>query len=353
MGEWRLERLHMHLNDFHFDLPNDLVARYPCHERSASRLMCVSGQDETILHRTFNQIIDLIQAGDLLVFNDTKVIKARLFGTKATGGKVEVLVERIVSHDRVLAQIHASKTPRLGQPLLFANGIQLTVVSRAQPFYELCYEGGDEHILDVIERIGQMPLPPYFKRLPDEDDLHRYQTVYAKHPGSVAAPTAGLHFDDRLLSRLKEKNVTMGYLTLHIGAGTFTPVRAESITQHKMHAEYAVVTDALCEQIKQTKSRGGRVIAVGTTSMRALETASEHGSTLPYQGDTDIFIYPGYQFRVVDALITNLHLPCSTLLMLVCAFAGHNLVMRAYLEAVANAYRFFSYGDAMWLTKAD
>ena len=297
-------------------------------------------------------IVDLIETGDLLVFNDTKVIPARLFGQKTTGGQVEILVERVLDHQRLLAQVRVSKPPRIGDTLLFPSNVGFEVLGRQQHFYELRYTGSDRTVLDVIEAIGQIPLPPYMHRLPDESDKERYQTIYAAHKGSVAAPTAGLHFDAELMECLRNKHVEMAYLTLHIGAGTFSPVRVSELTQHKMHAEFFEVTPELCEKINKVKARGNRVIAVGTTSLRALESASQQSAIQPYRGETSIFIYPGYSFQCVDALITNLHLPCSTLLMLVCAFAGYEPVMQAYQYAVKNHYRFFSYGDAMWVERS-
>ncbi|RDI46913.1 tRNA preQ1(34) S-adenosylmethionine ribosyltransferase-isomerase QueA [Aquicella lusitana] len=339
----------MQLNDFHFPLPTELIARYPLETRSASRLLCINTIQNDLVHREFSSLIDLIDEGDLLVFNDTKVIPARLLGQKITGGKVEVLVERVLDDQRILALVRASKAPKIGDLFIFTPDVRLEVLGRRDQFYELGYLDTTHSILEMIESIGHIPLPPYMRRMADDLDKIRYQTVYARHKGSVAAPTAGLHFDDILLQQLREKNVAMGYLTLHIGAGTFAPVRSERITEHKMHAEYLEVPAELCHQIEAAKSRGNRVIAVGTTSMRALETASQSGTIAPYHGETSIFIYPGYQFRCVDALITNLHLPCSTLLMLVCAFGGYERIMHAYREAVAQSYRFYSYGDAMWI----
>lgn len=335
----------MHLDDFDYDLPPALIARFPLPERSQSRLLCVDA------HRQFKDVIDLINPGDLLIFNDTKVIPARLLGHKKTGGQVEVLVERLLDNNELLVMMKVSKPPRPGDMLLFANETHLQVIGRKDAFYILKLMDEHRSLLDVIEEIGQIPLPPYFHRAPDERDKERYQTVYAKHKGSAAAPTAGLHFDETLLAQLREKKVNLGYLTLHIGAGTFSPVRVENIKEHKMHGEYVVITPALCQQIAETKARGQRVIAVGTTSLRALESACQDGEVKPYTGDTHIFIYPGHTFHSVDALITNLHLPKSTLLMLVCAFGGHEAVMRAYREAVLESYRFYSYGDAMWVMK--
>lgn len=339
----------MQLSDFQFDLPPELIASYPLAVRTASRLLCLMGDD--LVHRQFSEVIQLIEPGDLLVFNDTKVIPARLFGQKTTGGKVEVLVERVLDNQDILAQVRASKAPKIGDELVFANDIRLTVMKREQQFYELCYQAGDRSILDVIEAIGQIPLPPYMNREPDESDKERYQTVYAKHKGSVAAPTAGFHFDELLLQQLRDKGVEMAYVTLHIGAGTFSPVRVENIKDHKMHAECIEVSRDVCDKIQAAKARGKRVIAVGTTSLRSLESASQSGVTEPFRGETSIFIYPGYEFKCVDALITNLHLPGSTLIMLVSAFAGHERIMRAYHEAVAQRYRFYSYGDAMWMQR--
>lgn len=341
----------MRLDDFNFNLPNELIARYPLSKRSASRLLCLDGRSGGILHRQFSEIINFIEAGDLLVFNDTKVIPARLFGQKSTGGHAEVLVERILDEQRILAQIRVSKPPDLGDFLSFTPDIKLQILERSASFYILRYNKNDRTVLEVIEAIGQIPLPPYMKRVPDLKDKDRYQTIYAKYKGSVAAPTAGLHFDEELLQQFRDKNVKMGFLTLHIGAATFTPVRVPNIHEHKMHAEYLEVPAELCQQIKNAKIGGKRVIAVGTTSLRALETASQGGVIEPYRGETSIFIYPGYQFRSVDVLITNLHLPCSTLLMLVCAFGGYENVICAYREAVAHLYRFYSYGDAMWVSK--
>lgn len=340
----------MHLNDFDFTLPTKLIARYPLPQRSDSRLLCL-GREGDIGHRQFTAIVDLVNPGDLLIFNDTKVIPARLYGQKATGGKVEVLVERIIDQSRMLAQIKASKAPRIGDHLLFPKYVCLEILDRQHQFYELQYNHTDRTMLEIVESIGHVPIPPYLKRPPEESDAERYQTIYAKHKGSVAAPTAGLHFDEEVLEKLRAKQVQMSYLTLHIGAGTFLPIRINNIHEHALHSEYLMVPDSLCQQIKETKARGNRVIAVGTTSMRALETACQSGDIEPYRGETNIFIYPSYQFRCVDALITNLHLPCSSLLMLVCAFGGYERVMRAYRDAVTHGYRFYSYGDAMWVCR--
>jgi S-adenosylmethionine:tRNA ribosyltransferase-isomerase len=341
----------MHLDHFNFDLPQALIARYPLAKRSGGRLLCV--ERAGLSHRQFGDVVDLVQEGDLLVFNDTKVIPARLLGHKHTGGQIELLVERIIDDTRIMAQIRASKTPHVGDDLFFPQGLVLRVLNRNNQFYELQYSGEKGSILKMIEEVGQIPLPPYMQRSAEHSDQERYQTVYAKYKGSVAAPTAGLHFDEILLQKLQDKKVEMGYLTLHIGAGTFQPVRVQNIVEHKMHAEYLEVSAQLCEQIAETKARAKRVICVGTTSMRALETACQSGAIAPYQGETSIFIYPGYTFRCVDVLISNLHLPRSSLLILACAFGGVERIMSAYQAAIAHAYRFYSYGDAMWIEYKD
>jgi S-adenosylmethionine:tRNA ribosyltransferase-isomerase len=342
----------MQLNDFDFELPPELIARYPLAKRSASRLLCIPSKQQEILHREFSSLADLLNDGDLLVFNDTRVIPARLTGYKNTGGQVEILVERILDDQRILAQVRASKPLQLGSYIALPQNHFLEVINRHNQFYELRYrDASSQPILEMIESLGEIPLPPYMHRSPEEADKERYQTIYAKHKGSVAAPTAGLHFDEETLEKLQAKKIDMGYLTLHVGAGTFSPVRVENLHEHKMHAEYLDVSAELCTKIAGAKARGKRVISVGTTSLRALETASQSGSIQPYRGETSIFIYPGYQFRCADALITNFHLPRSTLLMLVCAFGGFDKVMHAYREAVRQSYRFYSYGDAMWVER--
>jgi S-adenosylmethionine:tRNA ribosyltransferase-isomerase len=340
----------MRLDNFSFALPRELIARYPLSQRSASRLLCVQEQEE-LIHSHFNHIVNLVTPGDLLVFNDTRVIPARLIGQKRTGGRAEVLVERILDNQQVIAQIHANKKPRIGDRLSFQQDICLEILDKKNFFYTLRHTHAQRTILEIIEAIGYIPLPPYMQRQPDDNDKERYQTVYAKHKGSAASPTAGLHFDNSLLKTLHDKKVAMGYLTLHIGAGTFAPVRVDNLEEHKMHTEYFSISVDLCKQIEETKANGKRIIAVGTTSLRALESSCQNGVVQPYSGETDIFIYPGYKFCCVDALITNLHLPCSTLLMLVCAFGGYDEVMHAYHAAVDNHYRFYSYGDAMWVDR--
>ncbi|WP_371188529.1 tRNA preQ1(34) S-adenosylmethionine ribosyltransferase-isomerase QueA [Thalassotalea maritima] len=345
----------MRVSDFSFELPDELIARYPQKERSASRLMTVDGNTGELQHLTFNQVIDQINPGDLLVFNNTRVIPARVYGTKATGGKIEVLVERILDDKRALAHVRASKSPKPGTELLLEGKVPATMLARHDALFEIEVHS-DNSFLEVLEDIGHMPLPPYIDR-PDEDsDKERYQTVYNEKPGAVAAPTAGLHFETQLLDKLKDKGVNLAFVTLHVGAGTFQPVRVDDIKDHVMHSEYAEVSQEVIEQITATKAAGNRVIAVGTTSVRSLESAAKHakqqGKELSeFAGDTDIFITPGYEFELIDALVTNFHLSESTLLMLVSAFAGYDHMMNAYKVAVEEKYRFFSYGDAMFLTR--
>lgn len=355
----------MKVSDFHFDLPDELIARYPKPERTASRLLQLNGENGEIFHRTFSDVLDLIQEGDLLVFNNTRVIPARMFGHKASGGKIEVLVERVLSETTFLAHVRSSKAPKAGAELILGedklgegNGVRVNMLGRQDALFELEIADKSTSLLDVLQQIGHMPLPPYIDR-PDEDaDQERYQTVYNKVPGAVAAPTAGLHFDDELLAKLNAKGVNFAFVTLHVGAGTFQPVRVENIEEHHMHAEYVEVSQEVCDAILATKAAGKRVIAVGTTSVRSIESAAlaaeEKGSAQliePFFSDTAIFIYPGKKFRVIDCLITNFHLPESTLIMLVSAFAGYAHTMNAYKSAVENRYRFFSYGDSMFITK--
>jgi len=334
-------------SDFHFDLPPELIAQYPLPERTASRLLTLI--NESVQDHLFTDLTELLQSGDLLVFNNTRVIPARLFGVKDTGGKVEVLVERVLDKYRVLAHVRASKSPKPDARLLLEDGVEVTVLGRQGELFELKFEG-DSSAISQLEQHGHIPLPPYIEREDELNDRDRYQTVYAKEQGAVAAPTAGLHFDQPLLDKLTDMGVSFTFITLHVGAGTFLPLRVDKIADHHMHAEYIEVSDDVVEAVQQTRANGGRVIAVGTTSVRALESAVQHEEILAYSGDTNIFITPGYQFKVVDGLITNFHLPESTLLMLVCAFAGYDEVMAAYRHAVENSYRFFSYGDAMLLS---
>ncbi len=350
----------MRVSDFAFDLPESLIARYPKAERTASRLMTLDGNSGDISDSLFPDIVGQLQAGDLLVFNNTRVIPARLFGRKATGGKIEILVERIVDQHTALAHIRASKAPKVGNQLSLGNDdsqvrYDATMVARHGALFELKF--AEQHsVLEVLEKIGHMPLPPYIDRPDEESDKERYQTVYNEKPGAVAAPTAGLHFDKQLLAQIQAKGVELAFVTLHVGAGTFQPVKVDEIADHVMHAEYVEVSDVVVAQINKTKQAGGRVIAVGTTSVRSLESAAKvaNDNNKPltaFYGDTDIFITPGYQFQLIDALITNFHLSESTLLMLVSAFSGYEHIMQAYQHAIKQKYRFFSYGDAMFLTK--
>ena len=340
----------MRRRDFHFDLPPELIAQHPLAERTASRLLTLC--DKTRQDRQFAEIIDLLQPGDLLVMNNTRVIPARLFGQKDTGGKVELLVERVLDEHRVLAHLRASKSPKPGGRLLLDGDLQATMTGREGELFCLHFDGA-EPVVNLLERHGHMPLPPYIERADASEDRERYQTVFAQRQGAVAAPTAGLHFDQDLLDALASKGVESTFVTLHVGAGTFQPVRVDNIADHHMHKEYIEVSADTVEAVQQTRARGGRVIAVGTTSVRALESAARGGELAAFAGDTDIFITPGYAFRVVDALVTNFHLPESTLLMLVSAFAGVEAVRAAYQHAIEQRYRFFSYGDAMFLCRQD
>lgn len=338
----------MQVADFNFDLPDHLIARYPLARRTASRLLVLDGKTGELEHKHFSDLLDYVRAGDLMVFNNTKVIAARLFGQKETGGKVEVLVERIVDTYKVLAHVRASKAPKEGNVIIFDEQVTATMLMRHDTLFELSF---NLPVLDVLNKIGHVPLPPYIDRRDELEDKQRYQTVYAKSEGAVAAPTAGLHFDETLLAMLKDKGIDTVFVTLHVGAGTFQPVRVSTIEEHHMHKEWLEVSPAVVEAVKACKKRGGRVIAVGTTSVRSLETAALTGEIKPFTGDTEIFLYPGKSFHVVDALVTNFHLPESTLLMLVSAFAGYDHAMNAYKVAVAEQYRFFSYGDAMFITR--
>ncbi|WP_043529589.1 tRNA preQ1(34) S-adenosylmethionine ribosyltransferase-isomerase QueA [Litchfieldella xinjiangensis] len=337
--------------DFHYTLPEELIARYPSEKRSDCRLLCVDGLSGELAHRRFPDLLEMLDPGDLLVFNDTRVIPARLHGHKASGGRIEMLLERPLDAHRGLAHLRSSKSPKPGTELIFEGDIHAVVEGRRDALFELRFLG-ETPLVELLERHGHMPLPPYITRDDELTDRERYQTVYARREGAVAAPTAGLHFDQPLLDALAAKGVEHAYVTLHVGAGTFQPVRADDIREHTMHSEWLEVDEGVCEQVRAAKAAGRRVIAVGTTSVRCLETASRaDGEIAPYRGETDIFIYPGYEWRCVDALVTNFHLPESTLLMLVASFAGYDTVMRAYHAAVEEGYRFFSYGDAMFLTR--
>ncbi|VAW51761.1 S-adenosylmethionine:tRNA ribosyltransferase-isomerase [hydrothermal vent metagenome] len=349
----------MKTREFHYDLPPQLIAQKPCEIRSQSRLLHYSRAEKNIKHNKFNDITKLVEANDLLVFNNARVIPARLYGHKETGGKVEILVERLTGEFQCHAHVKASKTPKSGSKIILDNSetcqsknqqtFIINVVGRTGDLFMLNAEAGAT-MAEIMETIGHVPLPPYISRKNTVDDFSRYQTVYANNPGAVAAPTAGLHFDDDLLSALKSKGVDSAFVTLHVGAGTFQPVRSEKIEDHDMHFEYLEVPQETVDKCLQTRQNGGRIIAVGTTTVRSLETASQNGQLESYNGETNIFIYPGYTFKSIDALITNFHLPESTLLMLISAFAGKDEMMRCYAEAVAEAYRFFSYGDAMFIS---
>ena len=346
----------MKTSDFAFELPEQLIAKYPTEQRTASRLLHLDGVTGALGHHAFTDMLQFVDAGDLLIFNNTRVIPARLLGQKSTGGKVEVLVERILDDHRVLAHVRASKSPKPGATLLLENAIEATMLGRHDALFELSF-AGEKTVLELLEAHGHMPLPPYIDR-PDEDsDKERYQTVYNEKPGAVAAPTAGLHFDNAILAKLKAKGVQTEFVTLHVGAGTFQPVKVDNVEEHVMHAEYAEVPETVVAAIKATKAAGKRVIAVGTTSMRSLESAAKKADEtdeliVPFYEDTSIFIYPGFTFKVVDAMFTNFHLPESTLMMLISALAGQDNVMHAYAEAIKHEYRFFSYGDSMFIEKA-
>ncbi|MGC6387855.1 tRNA preQ1(34) S-adenosylmethionine ribosyltransferase-isomerase QueA [Ewingella sp. S1.OA.A_B6] len=345
----------MRVADFSFELPESLIARYPQTQRSGCRLLSLDGPTGELTHGIFTDLLDKIDAGDLLVFNNTRVIPARVFGRKASGGKIEVLVERVLDSKRILAHVRASKSPKPGAELLLGDNenIKATMVARHDTLFELEFNE-DRDVFTLLDEIGHMPLPPYIDRPDEEADRELYQTVYSERLGAVAAPTAGLHFDQPLMDALKEKGVEFAFVTLHVGAGTFQPVRVETIEEHIMHAEYAEVPQEVVDAVLACKARGNKVVAVGTTSVRSLESAakaSEDALIAPFFGDTKIFIYPGYHYQVIDCLITNFHLPESTLIMLVSAFAGYKNTMNAYHQAVAEQYRFFSYGDAMFINR--
>jgi len=354
----------MQTTDFDYQLPEELIADHPPARRSDSRLLCLGRDSGVVSHNLFTQLTGLLAPEDLLVFNNTRVIPARLFGLKESGGKVEVLVERLVGEHEALVQIRASKSPREGGILLFPmtrieevlqgridlwnDAVRGIVLGREGEFFRLRFECSSS-LADFLQHTGHMPLPPYIKRIDQDADRERYQTVYGQIPGAVAAPTAGLHFDEVMLRNLHDKGVHLAFVTLHVGAGTFQPVRVAEISKHRMHSEWLHVPASVVEQIELCRQRSGRVIAVGTTSVRSLETAALGGTLAPYEGETDIFIYPGFDFQVVDAMITNFHLPQSTLLMLVSAFAGKEKILDAYHQAIQQQYRFFSYGDAMFI----
>ncbi|MCO1334166.1 tRNA preQ1(34) S-adenosylmethionine ribosyltransferase-isomerase QueA [Microbulbifer sp. OS29] len=340
----------MQRQDFDFHLPDELIARAPTEERRGSRLLCLDGPSGAITHRQFPDILDQVQIGDLIVFNDTRVIPARLFAQKETGGKLEILVERVLNKTDIWAHVRSSKSPKPGSSIVLEDGTRIEVTGRRDTLFELSFPK-DEGVLAILDRLGHMPLPPYIDREDDASDRERYQTVYGCNAGAVAAPTAGLHFDNELIGALRNKGAEVVFVTLHVGAGTFQPVRVDNILEHQMHSEVLDVSQDVVDAVAACRARSGNVIAVGTTSVRALESAARSGQLQATVGETDIFIYPGYEFQVVDKLVTNFHLPESTLLMLVSAFAGYQHTMAAYKAAVEERYRFFSYGDAMFITR--
>lgn len=338
----------MKTSDFHYHLPSRLIAQKPLPQRTASRLLCLDGETGLLADNLFSDFIDLLNPEDLLVLNDTKVIPARLFGKKPSGGVVEILIERIVDDKQAVAHIRASKTPKRGTLIHLENGYICEVTDRDANLFIIELKGR-ESIASLLDAIGHIPLPPYIQRHDDTGDRERYQTVFARQAGAIAAPTAGLHFDQAMLDNIRAKGIEIAFVTLHVGSGTFQPVRVENLAEHAMHKEYFAVPETTVQAVKDVKQRGGRIVAVGTTAVRALESAAQNGPLTSGYGDTGLFITPGYQFKVVDALLTNFHLPESTLLMLICAFAGYEAVMRAYDHAVKREYRFFSYGDAMFI----
>ena len=340
----------MKKSDFYYDLPDELIAQQPLFERSASRLLCLDKETDAIEDRQFSDLLALLHKDDLLVLNNTKVIPARLFGHKQSGGKVEILIERVLNDREVLAHMRSSKSPKAGALIELDAGFQCLVLGRVDDLFHLKFQG-DEALEDILQCIGHMPLPPYIERADDKNDQTRYQTVFAKQSGAVAAPTAGLHFDTAMIAKIQVKGVAIAFVTLHVASGTFRPVKVENLQEHVMHKEYFEVPEQTVEAVAQAKKRGGRVIAIGTTAMRSLESASRNGRLESERGDTDLFITPGYQFKTVDAMLTNFHLPESTLLMLVSAFAGYERIKKVYQHAIAEKYRFFSYGDAMFIQR--
>ena len=342
----------MRAADFDYFLPAELIAQHPAKERTASRLLHLDGKTGAMGDHLFRDLPDFIKPGDIMVFNDTRVIKARLSGHKESGGQVEVLVERVLDPHRALAHVRASKAPKTGTALRLADGVLAQVIGRSDDLFELRF-AGEAPVFELLERHGQLPLPPYITHAPQSDDEARYQTVYARNPGAVAAPTAGLHFDAAMLETLKSKGAAIVYITLHVGAGTFQPLRDDDISRHVMHSEWYHVSEETVSAIRSAQARGGRVLAVGTTCLRTLEAAGQGGDLQAGSGETKLFITPGYRFRTADRLITNFHLPKSTLLILVSAFAGSENIRRAYRHAIASRYRFFSYGDAMLLERAE
>ena len=341
--------LTMKKSDFFYHLPEHLIAQKPLTDRTGSRLLCLNKKTGQLKDQMFIDFVDLINENDLLVFNDTKVIPARLYGKKQTGGKVEILIERVLDEYHALAHIRASKSPKTDAQIELDNGFSCVVTDRENDLFKLQFDR-EKPLLELLDQIGHIPLPPYITRADDAEDITRYQTVFARNLGAVAAPTAGLHFDQQIIDKLEQKRVGKAYVTLHVGSGTFQPVRVDDLSEHIMHKEYYSVSQNTVIAIQQTKEKGGRIIAIGTTAVRALESASRSGQLKAGFGDTDLFITPGYRFKSVDAMLTNFHLPESTLLMLISAFAGYESVMGAYQHAIDQSYRFFSYGDAMLLS---
>jgi S-adenosylmethionine:tRNA ribosyltransferase-isomerase len=340
----------MKTQDFDFYLPSHLIAQHPAQERTASRMLCLDGSNGNLTDKMFLDFPAACNKGDLLIFNDTRVIKARLFGHKHSGGNVEVLIERVINQQVAYAHVRASRSPKIGSRIRLSDAFDVEVTARHDDLFELHFLS-DVSVFDLLEQHGALPLPPYITHTATDDDEERYQTVFAKNLGAVAAPTAGLHFNEALLEQLQQKGVNIAYVTLHVGAGTFQPVRVDNIAEHKMHSELFSIPQSTVDSIKETRLHGGRVTAIGTTALRALESTAQHGELKAGEGDTDIFITPGYQFKVVDRLFTNFHLPKSTLLMLVSAFAGIDNIKNAYAHAIEKEYRFFSYGDAMLIEK--
>ena len=341
----------MRVSDFEFELPPELVAQHPAPRRRDSRLLVLDAASAAISHRRFPDLVEYLTPADVVVVNDTRVIRGRCFAAKPTGGRVEILVERILAPDRVLAWLRASKTPGCGALLSVDHDHGFVVRSRRGELFELEFAGAGG-VARFLERAGAVPLPPYIRREADGRDADRYQTVYARRPGAVAAPTAGLHFDEALLAAIEDRGIEIAHVTLHVGAGTFAPIRGEEVESHTLHREWLEVPVAACEAVARAQARGGRVVGVGTTTLRALESAAAGGTLRPMRGETALFVYPGYTFRCVDVLVTNFHLPRSSLLLLVCAFGGTDAVLGAYREAVARRYRFYSYGDAMLIGRA-
>lgn len=335
------------LNNFNYVLPENLIAQFPAHNRTASRLL-IAPKEGDFIHAQFPDFLNCVTENDLIIFNDTRVMNARLFGKKESGGKLECLIERVLDDHTALAHLKASHAPLINSNIILEDILHAKIIARQDDLFVLGFSN-PESLINLLEKHGHLPLPPYITRAVSRDDFERYQTVYAKELGAVAAPTAGLHFDEKILQALRDKKIEMGLVTLHVGAGTFQPVRVSDLSKHVMHKEFVTVSERVCEQIKACHTRGGRVIAIGTTVVRALETAAIDGEMKSFSGETQLFIMPGFQFKVVDMLLTNFHLPKSTLLMLVCAFAGYERVMSAYREAIEKHYRFFSYGDAMVL----